>query len=282
VSQRKVSPGKVSEGKASDGNSRKRGSNAKRRRGARQKAMQALYQWDFDQAANDPAQVIRQFCEMQNMEKVDVDYFESLFTYSVENVAAIDAEISLHLDRELEQVDPIERSVLRICCAELKTELGTPYKVVVNEAVEISKDFGADLGFRYINGIADKLAASLRDAEYKHDHPSGNPQSQQSTEKESRHRKPASSVKVSVKEKTEQPLRSGVRKSPSAEKKSSSPKETSPRKSPADSPDNGSDNGRAKPELKEDSAPVGKVTSKKSELAKPPADDKSGKFKKSS
>ena len=63
-------------------NPRKRGSNARRRRGARQKAMQALYQWDFDQAANKPEQVIRQFREMQNMEKVDVDYFEACLLYT--------------------------------------------------------------------------------------------------------------------------------------------------------------------------------------------------------
>ena len=69
----------------SDDSPRKRGSNAKRRRGARQKAMQALYQWDFDQASNAPDQVIRQFRDMQNMDKVDVDYFEGLFNYAVEN-----------------------------------------------------------------------------------------------------------------------------------------------------------------------------------------------------
>ena len=99
-------------------NPRKRGSNARRRRGARQKAMQALYQWDFDQAANKPEQVIRQFREMQNMEKIDVGYFETLFSYAVENTEAIDSDISPHLDRELSQLDPIERSVLRICCTE--------------------------------------------------------------------------------------------------------------------------------------------------------------------
>ena len=188
----------------SDDSPRKRGSNAKRRRGARQKAMQALYQWDFDQAANAPDQVIRQFRDMQNMEKVDIDYFEGLFNYAVENTDEIDTEISLHLDRDLAQLDPIERSVLRICCAELKTQLATPYKVVVNEAVEISKDFGADTGYRYINGIADKLAAALRKTEYQHDHPSGNPLSSQPAERQSAHKKPSSNAKISVKEKTEQ------------------------------------------------------------------------------
>ena len=181
---------------------RKRGSNAKRRRGARQKAMQALYQWDFDRAANQTEQVISQFTELQNMEKVDVDYFEALFSYAVENIADIDAAISPHLDRELDRLDPIERSVLRICCTELKTELATPYKVVVNEAVEISKDFGADTGYRYINGIADKLAGALRSVEYRHDHPSGNARSTAPVERQSAHKMPSENVKISVKEKT--------------------------------------------------------------------------------
>lgn len=161
--------------------------------------MQALYQWDFDKPANSPDQVIRQFCDMQNMEKVDVEYFEALFRYAVENIDEIDTEIRQHLDRELDQLDPIERSVLRICCTELKTQLGTPYKVVVNEALEISKDFGADQGYRYINGISDKLAATLRQIEYQHDHPSGNPLSGKST-KPAPARKQAE-VKISVKEK---------------------------------------------------------------------------------
>ena len=185
------------------GNSRKRGSNAKRRRGARQKAMQALYQWDFDQAANPPESVVAQFCELQNMEKVDVDYFTSLFNYTVEHINEIDAEIARHLDRELGQLDPIERSVLRVCCAELTDQPATPYKVVVNEALEISKDFGADKGYRYINGIADKLAASLRSIEYKNDHPDGNPLSESSA-REPLHKSQAGAVKISIKEKPDE------------------------------------------------------------------------------
>ncbi len=183
--------------------SRKRGSTAKRRRGARQKAMQALYQWDFDRLAHSPERIVEQFCAMQNMDKVDVEYFEALFIYAAENASDIDAEISTHLDRTLDQLDPIERSVLRICCTELKTQLGTPYKVVVNEALEISKDFGADKGYRYINGIADKLAGSLRKIEYVRDHPDGNPLSEQEIKEPRARTTPQSNVKISMKEKPE-------------------------------------------------------------------------------
>lgn len=141
---------------------------------------------------------------MQNMEKVDVEYFESLFNYSVDNIDEIDAEIRRHLDREIAQLDPIERSVLRICCTELKNQLDTPYKVVVNEALEISKDFGADKGYRFINGIADKLAAALRSLEYNADHPSGNPLSEQTAVRQPARKTNNDSVKVSIKEKPEE------------------------------------------------------------------------------
>lgn len=144
----------------------KRGSSARRRRAARQKAMQALYQWDFDRDAHSPETIVNQFCDLQNMTRVDTEYFVDLFNYATRHIDEIDGQIGVHLDREINQLDPVERSVLRICCAELNDQPGTPYKVVVNEALEIAKDFGADKGFRYINGIADKLAASLRKKEY--------------------------------------------------------------------------------------------------------------------
>lgn len=109
------------------------------------------------------------------------------------------------MDRTLDQIDPIERSVLRICCAELMSRPDAPYKVVVNEALEISKDFGAEKGYRYINGIADKLAASLRATEYQRVHPDGNPQAEnrsQDTQSVSAAVKArAGKVKISLKEK---------------------------------------------------------------------------------
>ena len=143
-----------------------RGSVAKRRRNARQKAMQALYQWDFDTEAQSIAHVVDQFCEMQNMDKVDVDYFRELFVYATGNLQSIDKQIEPHLDRPMERLDPVEKSVLRIACAELRSRLDTPYKIVVNEAVEVAKLFGAEEGHKFVNGIADKLAANIRQIEY--------------------------------------------------------------------------------------------------------------------
>lgn len=129
--------------------------------------MQALYQWDFDTEAQSISSIVDQFCEMQNMDKVDVEYFRELFFYAAKNLQSIDDLIEPHLDRPMERLDPVEKSVLRIACAELSSRLDTPYKVVVNEAVEVAKLFGAQDGHKFVNGIVDKLATNVRSVEYK-------------------------------------------------------------------------------------------------------------------
>lgn len=146
-----------------------RGSVAKRRRNARQKAMQALYQWDFDMESQSISHIVDQFCELQNMDRVDVDYFKELFFYAAKNLADVDALIAPHLDRPMERLDPVEKSVLRITASELCCRLDTPYRIVVNEAVEIAKLFGAEQGHKFVNGIVDKLAANIRRIEYNKD-----------------------------------------------------------------------------------------------------------------
>ena len=78
------------------------------------------------------------------------------------NVAMLDAALRPHLDREVEQVDPIERAVLRMATYELKFRLDVPYRVVLNEAIEVTKRFGADHGHSYVNGVLDALAGDLR------------------------------------------------------------------------------------------------------------------------
>ena len=83
------------------------------------------------------------------------------------DIAAIDAAIEPHLDRTLDGVDPVERAILRIATYELQTHLDIPYRVVINEAVELAKMFGADQGHKFVNGIMDKMAAQLRAVEVK-------------------------------------------------------------------------------------------------------------------
>ena len=146
-----------------------RGSVAKRRRNARQKAMQALYQWDFDADGSSVTDIIDQFCSMQNMERVDVEYFKEVFLFVAKNLGKVDEAIGEHIDRPMERLDPVERSVLRVACAEFMCRLDTPYRVVVNESLEITKLFGADQGHKFVNGVVDKLAAQHRAVEYEAD-----------------------------------------------------------------------------------------------------------------
>jgi len=143
-----------------------RGSLGKRRRNARQKAVQALYQWDFDTDGATVWAIFEQFTDLQNMDWVDVEYFRELFFYAVEHVDLIDEHMVECLDRPMERIDPVERSVLRIATAELLCRLDIPYRVSVNEAIEISKTFGSEPGVKYVNGVLDKLAARLRPVEY--------------------------------------------------------------------------------------------------------------------
>ena len=135
----------------------------KARHFARRRAMQAHYQMLF--AGTEPMELERQFREDQDMAGVDMAYFLTLLYQVPAQWTALDALIAPHADRAMASIDPIERSILRIACYELKEQPDVPYKVVINEAVELAKLFGADQGHRYVNGVVDKLAPQLRLAE---------------------------------------------------------------------------------------------------------------------
>lgn len=130
---------------------------------ARRRALQAMYAWQLSGSAMNA--VIEQFRHEQDMEVADLDYFEDLLHGVDKNVEALDACLRPHLDREVAQVDPIERAVLRLAAYELKYRPDVPYRVVLNEAIEVTKRFGADHGHSYVNGVLDKLAAELRAVE---------------------------------------------------------------------------------------------------------------------
>ena len=83
------------------------------------------------------------------------------------NLDSVDSAIVDYIERPMDRLDPVERSVLRVACAEFMCRPDTPYKVVVNEALEITKLFGADQGYKFVNGVVDKLAARLRPVEHK-------------------------------------------------------------------------------------------------------------------
>jgi N utilization substance protein B len=100
------------------------------------------------------------------MEIADLDYFEDLLRGVERECAALDAGLAPYLDRGIEEVDPIERAVLRLAGYELKFRPDVPYRVVLNEAVEVTKRFGTDFGHTYVNGVLDRAAADWRAAEY--------------------------------------------------------------------------------------------------------------------
>jgi len=140
------------------------------RRKARVKALQALYQWDLNlEAGNDPdaPAIRRQFMDTQDMQGVDQECFDNLLLGSIDDLAELDKSLEAALDRKIVELDPIERSVCRLGAYELTHQLDVPLRVVINEWVEVSKRFGSDQGYKYINGVMDKLGAELRALEFK-------------------------------------------------------------------------------------------------------------------
>lgn len=130
---------------------------------ARRRALQAIYAW---QMSGQPiANVIEQFRDEQDMEVADLEYFEDLVRGIDRHKEQLDEELRRFLDREIAQVDPIERGVLRIAAYEMLHRPDVPYRVVINEAIETTKRFGADHGHTFINGVLDKAAGTWRAAE---------------------------------------------------------------------------------------------------------------------
>lgn len=130
---------------------------------ARRRALQAIYAW---QISGSPVRsVIEQFRHEQDMQVADLEYFEDLVHGVEAHRAELDAALAPFLDRGVEQVDPIERATLRLGAYELKHRPDVPYRVVLNEAVELAKRFGAEHGHSYVNGVLDKLAREWRAAE---------------------------------------------------------------------------------------------------------------------
>jgi len=125
--------------------------------------MQALYQWQM--TGQNVADIEAQFLTERDMAGADLSYFQELLHQIPVRLTDLDGEIAPLLDRKLEQVDPVERAVLRIGTYELIARPDVPYRVVINEAVALTKLFGAEQSHRYINGVLDKLARRLRQAE---------------------------------------------------------------------------------------------------------------------
>jgi N utilization substance protein B len=127
---------------------------------ARRRALQALYAWQLSDSPID--RVIEQFRAEQDMDIADLEYFEALVRGVAQHAEELDAVLSKFIDRTMAQVDPIERAVLRIAGFELAYRADVPYRVVINEAIETTKRFGAEHGHTYVNGVLDRAAAEWR------------------------------------------------------------------------------------------------------------------------
>ncbi len=138
---------------------------SKARTKARRNAVQALYQWQL--AGDNLADIEAQFLAEYDMKKVDVEYFKQLFRQVPLHLHELDDHLEPFLDRPIDEVDPVERAVLRLAVYELEFCLDVPYRVVINESIELAKRFGAEHGHKYVNGIIDQVAKKLRAMEMK-------------------------------------------------------------------------------------------------------------------
>ncbi len=130
---------------------------------ARRLALQALYQWQL--SGNSPVDIEKQFLAEQDFLNADRDYFHRLLHDVARTVETLDAHFASALDRPVREVDPVELAVLRLGTYELATQLDVPYRVAINEAVELAKKFGAEQGHKYVNSILDGVAKKLRSME---------------------------------------------------------------------------------------------------------------------
>ena len=141
---------------------RKTGSYEVRRR-ARRRVVQALYQWLM--TGDSATDIIDQFREEQSWEHVDEAYFELLLREAISENDSITQGLAPCLDRPIEQLDYLERSVLQLASAELQCHPEIPFKVVLDEAIDIARRFGADQSHTYVNAVLDKAAKHWRASE---------------------------------------------------------------------------------------------------------------------
>ncbi len=135
----------------------------KSRRKSRELAMKAIYRGMLNQS--DMSAVLRDMTEDPDYNKADEVYFKQLLDAVTSHVAALDEKMALLIDRKVSELSPIEHAILRISSCELMFDMSIPYRVVINEGVELAKIYGGTDGHKYINGVLDKLAADVRSAE---------------------------------------------------------------------------------------------------------------------
>ena len=133
---------------------------ARARQLARELLVKALYQWQI--AGHSVAEITAQFQELEDFARCDREYFEQLLGIIVDEAAALDVLISRTAVRAIEQLDAVGRAILLLGLAELKFREDVPTKVVINEAVELAKRYGATDSFKFVNAVLDKTARQLK------------------------------------------------------------------------------------------------------------------------
>jgi N utilization substance protein B len=142
---------------------RPRGGGRSARRRARELALQGVYEWLVGK--QDLAAVESHLMESEGFERADRDHFREVLHGVIDGADALRAQFVGYIDRRPEQLSPVEHGILLIGTYELQQRPEIPYRVVINEAVELAKSFGGTEGFKYVNGVLDKVAARLRPQE---------------------------------------------------------------------------------------------------------------------
>ncbi len=135
------------------------------RRNARQYALQAMYQWQISGTAIKEIEL--EFLIHHIKEKTDLEFFKELIHGITKNTEELDNLMAPFLSRPMNELDPIELAILRLSIYELAKRLDVPYRVAINEALELTKKFGSAEGYKFVNGILDQVARSVRTAEIK-------------------------------------------------------------------------------------------------------------------
>jgi N utilization substance protein B len=141
----------------------RRSSQRSTRRRSRELALQGLYEWQV--SGQDGGAIDAHMREQQGFDKCDAEHFDALLHGCIRDAVELDAVLSRHVDRKTSALSPVEHGVLLIGAWELTHCLDIPYKVAINEAVELAKSFGGTDGHKYVNGVLDKAAADLRPTE---------------------------------------------------------------------------------------------------------------------
>jgi len=132
---------------------------------ARQLAVQGLYEWHLSENKIDD--IATQCLDAKRGKNIDETYFEELIYKVSSMVDELNTLLAPHLSRGIDEIDPVERAILQLSAYELTQKIDIPYKVVINEAIELAKTFGAEQSHKFVNGILDKVAEQSRSVEFK-------------------------------------------------------------------------------------------------------------------